>query len=113
MKGQIYFAGFIVFILLCVLGWFAFSSYYASYEITATIQNKFIDNSGYESHYLLRTDKGVLEVNRVLWDWNPEHNADMIYSDIQINETCKMKAYGWYIEWFYMYPNVYEVESCQ
>lgn len=110
-KGLIGVIFAVAIILLFVVSFIVIdiSAYCTTYQITGTVYEKHIDNSGDNSHYIVvLANKDKLEVNRQPFDWNPDHNPDVIYAFLQVNATYTFTCWGWVNELFYWYPNVIE-----
>lgn len=77
----------------------------------ATIQKKMVDYSKDGSHYLLKTDKGMFEVDRPLLDsFNSDRNADIVFNSIEEGKTYTLHHYGYRIDVIYAYPIVVGVQ---
>ncbi len=97
-------------IIVIILGYFAIkSSMVDTYTIVGTVEQKWIDYGNEESHYLLRLDGNrMIEVQRNAFYSGKEYNSDIIFSDINVNETYRFTCYGWQYDWagIYWYPNI-------
>ena len=102
----------IVFVIAILIALGVKSAYLDRYEITGTVEKKWIDYSEEGSHYLVRIiqedgSKRMLEVNRNVFHWG-DYNPDLIYPDLEVNCTYNFVCWGWQFQFWdlYLYPNV-------
>jgi hypothetical protein len=87
------------------------------YTIQGTVLDKYIDNSGSESHYLFTIqlqdgNKKMLEVNRNILHGS-NYNPDFVYSGVDEGKTYIFTCWGWDWQWWgvYWYPLVIIAEE--
>lgn len=107
----------IIIVAIVIISFAIYSAQIKTYEITGTVEKKWIDVGDDESYYLLRvtlednTSK-MLEVNRNIFHGG-SYNPDIVYSDIQENHTYVFTCWGWDWQWawVYWYPMVIIAEE--
>jgi hypothetical protein len=87
-------------------------------SIDAGVIGKHIDysrgESGTQSHYVVVTDKGALEVDTPLWDriFNMgTSNADVNYAKIDVGQSYRFHTCGYRIDILWVYPIVTGIEK--
>jgi len=101
------FDGFKLILVIILIAGLTYSAYFVNYSVTGEVQEKFIDYSSKGSHYIVVLEDGqLLEVKRNMFDWNPEHNPDRVYANINEGKTYTFECWGWIFDYFYWYPNV-------
>jgi hypothetical protein len=76
-----------------------------------TIQRLYVDG-GSSSHYMVGTDKGVYEVDNILFPVQV-FNSDELYSQLEVGKTYTVKLKGnKVINWFVQqYPYIIEIQK--
>lgn len=110
MSASIVAISIVLFIFVgipAICGYFYFGATQTTYSLT--VEKLWVDNSGSESHYMVRGhDQKIIEINKPWFDWNPQHSADLIYSDLNTNGTYNFKCYGWENYGLHWYHICYE-----
>jgi len=80
------------------------------YVNTVTVQRLYVDG-GSSSHYIVGTDKGVYEIDNILFPIQL-FNCDELYSKLEVGKTYKVKVKGnkvtnWFVQ---QYPYIIEIE---
>jgi hypothetical protein len=80
------------------------------YVNTVTVQRLYVDG-GSSSHYIVGTDKGVYEIDNILFPIQL-FNCDELYSKLEVSKTYKVKVKGnkvtnWFVQ---QYPYIIEIE---
>ncbi len=80
------------------------------YVNTVTVQRLYVDG-GSSSHYIVGTDKGVYEIDNILFPIQL-FNCDELYSKLEVGKIYKVKVKGnkvtnWFIQ---QYPYIIEIE---
>lgn len=80
------------------------------YVNTVTVQRLYVDG-GSSSHYIVGTDKGVYEIDNILFPIQL-FNCDELYSKLEVGKTYKVKVKGnkvtnWLVQ---QYPYIIEIE---
>ncbi len=110
MLGKIISIVIIIAIVVSVAAYVSMTS--TIYTIEGTVLDKHIDNSKEGSHYIVVLTNGeTLEIQRQPFRWDREQNPDLIYAQIQKNDTYRFSCWGWRNEMFYWYPNVIKIEQ--
>jgi len=105
--------GIIIVVALVIIAAISISaSWYHTETTTLTVKEKYIDNNGDESFYMLVTEDGrVFEVDNV--HMKGQHAIDRnVWSKLEVNGTYNVKYCGWDSHtWFWdWYEVIYEAE---
>jgi hypothetical protein len=102
-------------ILVGLMVWFNFSFGIEGFGPESvnriTIQRLYVDG-GSSSHYMVGTDKGVYEVDNILFPVQV-FNSDELYSQLEVGKTYTVKLKGnKVINWFVQqYPYIIEIQK--
>jgi hypothetical protein len=109
----------IVFLVAIVAGFYLFGYFYLTQTTYSGvyITGHMVDVDSEGSHYLLMTilPSGVHQVFEINRPWfmslDSTTNPDIIYMQVQVNQTYTLYTYGWNIQVLsiYWYPLVYKI----
>ncbi len=78
----------------------------------ATVEKKIVDIGTEKSYYVLKTDNGLFEVEKPLFDiFNNTRNPDIVFGEIEEGKTYRLHHYGYRVDYGfgstgYWYPYV-------
>lgn len=105
--------GIMIVVIFAVIIVFALIGYpmITDHKVTMIIDSKFIDNSGKESHYLIKSkDNKIVELNRPVYDLTD--NIDMLYFNAVTNKTVTYECFGWELYGLHQYSTCFkEIEK--
>ena len=95
----------VLFILIAIL--ITGCNYVNEDTVTVTVRDKAVKYAKESSVYLIYTDKGVFKIEDQLFFG--KFNSSDIYGDIAVGKTYKIETYGFRIEVFSEYKNIYSI----